>query len=297
MGKGEGGLNTSVDLIKEAIKDLYITPREAVRKWSEITKQTCQIRFAYPGQHLASLITGFKGSGTAARGDDLEDGTEVKTCSRADQLGECKDCEAGVLVNEKVCSRCESSNIKRKTDSHWIFPITSKSELNLLLNKIPRIIMILFDQEDESIEDIRLRAWTIDPKENYVRDFFSDYYYHNYRKKDKPAPCNLHPLKYDFYKMIPKLIFHAEIKNQDIQIKFWDLKNPKVEAMPISLLSKDWVIKYLSSEIKKKGLDTHKISKDQLKKVFPTVPPDIVRKLPMKLKVLKTYKKKYVRRG
>ena len=62
-------LETNEDIIKEAIKDLYITPKILINKWSQRTNQTCQIRMAYPGQHLASLITGVKGIGTAARGD------------------------------------------------------------------------------------------------------------------------------------------------------------------------------------------------------------------------------------
>ena len=48
-------LETSEELIKECIMDLYLDPRNSVRKWSKITNQTCQIRMAYPGQHLASV--------------------------------------------------------------------------------------------------------------------------------------------------------------------------------------------------------------------------------------------------
>src|SRR3990172_13177459 len=104
-------LQTSEQLIKECIRDLYLDPRNLVRKWSKITNQTCQIRFAYPGQHIASVITGIKGRGTAARGDDLSDGSEVKTCSRADQLSECGDCERSVLLIQEKCPYCESTNI------------------------------------------------------------------------------------------------------------------------------------------------------------------------------------------
>ena len=117
---------TSEGLIKECIKDLYLDPRNLIRKWSQITKQTCQIRMAYPSQHLASVITGIKGVGTAARGDDLSDGSEVKSCSRADQLSECKSCGAKVLVWQKECPICGSIDINIKTDSHWIFSDDSK---------------------------------------------------------------------------------------------------------------------------------------------------------------------------
>src|SRR3990172_11505536 len=172
-------LQTSEQLIKECIRDLYLDPRNLVRKWSKITNQTCQIRFAYPGQHIASVITGIKGRGTAARGDDLSDGSEVKTCSRADQLSECNSCGAKVLVWQEECPVCKSHDINIKTDSHWIFAIKSEDELNLLLNKVPRIILILFDKESSETDNIRLRVWVVDPKNKYVQEFFKEYYYNN----------------------------------------------------------------------------------------------------------------------
>jgi len=283
---------TSEDLIKECIKDLYLDPRNLIRKWSQITNQTCQIRFAYPGQHIASVITGIKGIGTAARGDDLSDGSEVKTCSRADQLSECKSCGAKVLVWQKECPICGSRDINIKTDSHWIFSIKSEDELDLLLNKIPRIILILFDKESIDTDDIRLRAWVIDPKHEYVREFFNDYFYNNYMKKTNPAPCNLHPLNFDFYMMEPKLIFHAEINIEDktVEIKYWDVQNPKLEKMPISLL-KEQEIRDIFKEELARGMNIKEIVKN-----FPYIPNDKRKRLKMREKILKTYKNKYRRR-
>src|SRR3989344_1452445 len=141
-------LKTSKELIKECINDLYIDPRNSMRKWSKITNQTALGKFAYPSQHLSSLITGIKGVGTSARGEDLSDGTEVKSCSRADQLSECKNCHAKILLLYEKCPICASDDINVKTDSHWIFPIKSKQELDMLLNRVPRIILILFDKPE-----------------------------------------------------------------------------------------------------------------------------------------------------
>ena len=287
-------LKTSEELIKECLRDLYVNPRTALRKWSEITNQTASARFAYPSQHLASLITGIKGKGTAARGDDLADGSEVKSCSRADQLSECRDCGSGVLIWETKCSVCDSSKIKRKTDSHWIFSIKSEYELNLLLNKekIPRIILMLFDNIEEGKEDIRLRAWVIDQSIPYVQDFFKNYFYENYKKKENPAPCNLHPLKYDFYMMHPELIFHAEmnIENKDIKILFWDLKNQKKELMPTLLLKSGQLREVFGEEI-----NSFKSMREFTEKV-KEVPKDKMSFLKMKAKILKSYKEKYQRR-
>jgi len=283
---------TSEKLIKECIKDLYLDPRNLILKWSKVTNQTSQVRLAYPGQHLASVITGIKGAGTAARGDDLSDGSEVKTCSRADQLSECLSCGAKVLPWQKECPICRSRNINIKTDSHWIFSIKSEAELDLLLNKVPRIILILFDRESIETEDIRLRAWVAYPKNEYVREFFRDYFYNNYMKKENPAPCNLHPLKYDFFMMEPELIFHAgiNIENRSVVIKYRDVENPKLEEMPIKILKKGEI-----REIFKEKLDDG-MSIEEITQDFPYIPADKKKRLKMRKKILKTYKRRYRRR-
>ncbi len=288
-------LETSEELIKECIMDLYLDPRNSVRKWSKITNQTCQIRMAYPGQHLASVITGIKGTGTAARGDDLSDGTEVKTCSRADQLSECRSCGSKVLVWEKECSVCNSNDINIKTDSHWIFTIQTEEELDLLLNRVPRLILILFDKESVEIDDIRLRAWEVSTKEKYVRDFFEDYFYNNYllktEKGQTPAPGNLHPLKSEFFLMNPRLIFHSEIyiEDKNVEIVFWDVQNPKLEPIPTNVLQKKELVEIF-------GPRFQKLSVGQIAKRFPYIPEEKRSELKMRKKVLKTYKEKYRRR-
>ena len=286
-------IKTSKELIKECIFDLYIEPKKAIQKWSRITHQTAQGKFAYPTQHLASLITGLKGRGTAGRGDDLADGSEVKSCSRADQLQVCKDCNFAVLFWQKECPSCGSKKISADISSHWIFPIRTDSELDLLLNRVPRIITILFDKEDLTSEKIRIRAWTIDPKQKYVRAFFTDYYENNFKLKtskgDIPAPCNLHPLKYDFFMMKPKLIFLSEINLKDIEIPFWDLKNPKEQPMPTILLSKEKLIELFGEEVKN-------LKKEEIFKKYPFVPIKNFNDLKMKIKKLKTSKEKYQRR-
>ncbi|MGC9101249.1 MAG: MamI family restriction endonuclease [Caldisericum sp.] len=286
---------TSEELIKECIMDLFLTPKVLLSKWSKITNQTSQVRIAYPGQHLASVITGIKGKGTAARGDDLSDGSEVKTCSRVDQLSECNNCGAKVLVWQEKCPVCGSQDFNIKTDSHWIFQITTEDELNLLLNKVPRIILLLFDKENPSKNIVRLRAWIVETQNEYVKQFFSDYYENNYKKKitegKKPAPCNLHPLKYDFYMMAPKLIFHAEIDfdNNNVEIKYWNIENPQVEQMPTDILRQDEIKEIFADEINK-GL-----SIKEIKERFPTIPEDRKQKLSMRPKILKEYKEKYKR--
>lgn len=68
--------------------------------WAEITNQTPAAKIGYIGQHLASLITGVKGTGSGARGDDLADKTEVKSCNKTDQADKCKNCGARVVTTK-----------------------------------------------------------------------------------------------------------------------------------------------------------------------------------------------------
>ncbi len=219
--QGPFTVSSSDETIIDLLLDLFVQPRNAVYKWSKITGQTAQVRLAYIGQHLASVVTGVRGKGTAARGDDLEDGSEVKTCSRADQLGDCSQCGAGVLASLDACPQCGSAKIDRKTDSHWIFAIKTQEEVELLLKRVPRVVLVLFDRV-EGLAGVQLRVWEIWPQSERHRHFTTfilDYYQNNYlRKKEQglsAAPCNLHPLKYDFYLMNPIPIFRATIRETE----------------------------------------------------------------------------------
>lgn len=58
MNNDDIQLDTSKELIEECIKDLYINPKKSIVKWSKITNQTPQGKFAYPSQHLASIVVG-----------------------------------------------------------------------------------------------------------------------------------------------------------------------------------------------------------------------------------------------
>jgi hypothetical protein len=221
--------------VRELLNDLFVRPRRAIYKWSRITGQTVQVRLAYPGQHLASLITGVPGKGSAARGDDLVDGTEVKSCSRADQLGRCKteDCDGAVLPYVDACPKCGGKEIYRKTDSHWIMSVKSEGELKQYTDAT-RVMFILFERMANPAQSIRVRAWEVWPGEarhKYFGLFVTDYYQNNFLAKTtkglSPSPCNLHPLKRDFLLMNPVLVFQAQIDHPDDEsiarpeIKFW----------------------------------------------------------------------------
>lgn len=249
--------------IIEFIEELIIEPRKNCAKWSKVTDQTATLRIGYPGQHLASLVTGVKGEKSGARGNDLSDGSEVKSCSRVDQLDKCEDCDSPVLRREEKCGNCDSTNIKRNNDSKWLFTIRSEDDLKTLVDNpnLNRIVLIIDDYpnfDEGNYEDIRIQIFEIYPKEarhKRFKEIMTNYYYKIYLEHKKknpaktPAPKNFWPYQYQFYLCNPILIFRATIKdayteNPKLVIDEWikpDKDRKAVESilMPSDILKKD----------------------------------------------------------
>nr|WP_241728329.1 MamI family restriction endonuclease [Dietzia maris] len=202
-------------------------PRLELIKWSRITKQTPNIKIGYPGQHLSSLVTGVEGSRTGARGHDLMDGSEVKSCSRIDQLDKCKECKGAVARLENECPECGSTNIKRNNDSKWLFSIRTESELELLTRRVERVLLMIgdhpnFDQGDYST--LRFQAFEIWPGHERHRHFVTlmENYYHNlylgHKAKNAaatPAPKNFWPYSFQYYMCNPIKTFSCTVVNSD----------------------------------------------------------------------------------
>ena len=148
----------TIEASEALIKDLYIDLRAKVNAWSKITQQTPQARMGYVGQHLVSVVTGYPGGKSGARGYDLviddERHGEIKTCYRVDQLGSCNACGAVVSSLETECAVCGSTSINRKDDSKWLIAIRNNDEFAKLLDPY-RYYFVLF--EFESIYDISLK--------------------------------------------------------------------------------------------------------------------------------------------
>ena len=215
--------------LEQFIANAIIAPRRVMKEWSLVTNQTPAVKIGYVGQHLASLITGVAGTGSGARGDDLVDGTEVKSCNKVDQVDSCKKCKGHVMRYETKCSICGSENIARKDDSKWLFSVRDEHELNQYLG-LDRILLILMDYpkfKEGDFKDIRITAYEIYPKEDrssVFRDLISNHYYNIYIPKTtgqlnenvtKGNPMNLHPFSFQFYKCNPVLTFSCIIKDID----------------------------------------------------------------------------------
>lgn len=215
-------IDNNIEKIKKFINEIIIAPKHALTKWAKITNQTPAAKIGYIGQHLTSLITGVPGTGSGARGDDLADGSEVKSCNKVDQADKCKDCGARVLRFENTCSACGSTNIERKDDSKWLFSIRDEYELNQYKN-LDRVILLLMDYPKfhlEDYKDIRIIVFEIYPKDERMKVFnelISNHYYHIFlpkqRNNQKTNPMNLYPWSFQFYKCNPIKTFECIIQN------------------------------------------------------------------------------------
>ena len=163
-------INNNEKRIKLLIKELVLTPRLNALKWSKLTDKTPNMKIGYPGQHLASLVLGMKGKKTGARGNDIVDGSEVKSCSRVDASDKCNNCDEKLLRTETICPSCGSKDIKRDNTSKWLFTIRSVGDLTLLTKTVKRVVLVLADYpnfEKNDFNIIRFKVfenWTNSPR-------------------------------------------------------------------------------------------------------------------------------------
>lgn len=305
-------IDDNLSQVERFLNEIIITPRRQLKQWATITNQTPAAKIGYIGQHLASLITGVRGTGSGARGDDLADGTEVKSCNKIDQADKCKDCKSRVLRQENVCGNCGSTRIERKDDSKWLFSVRSQEELDQYLN-MNRILLILLDYprfKENDFQDIRICAFEIYPQEQRMsvfRELISNHYYNIYRPKAdngaKTNPMNLHPWSFQFYKCNPIKTFECIIKNidADATIEIQQFTDPQAERnssmetepMPTHLLeNKEWDALLQKASFKKisalmkdsnmKKSDFVKLSLAEKAEVLPSLNEELRNLIPLR---------------
>lgn len=129
----------TIEASEALIKDLYIDLRAKVNAWSKITQQTPQARMGYVGQHLVSVVTGYPGGKSGARGYDLviddERHGEIKTCYRVDQLGSCNACGAVVSSLERKTNNITNADLCNKFADEIYLPkiVLKKADIPLSL--------------------------------------------------------------------------------------------------------------------------------------------------------------------
>jgi len=75
-----------MELAKDLLDEQVVRQRIKLNHWSSITAQSAQIDTGYIAQHLVSLQTQIPGQGMRGKGDDLSDGSEVKSANFLDSL-------------------------------------------------------------------------------------------------------------------------------------------------------------------------------------------------------------------
>lgn len=207
---------------EELIRDLYIDLRKRINAWAAVTHQTAQARMGYVGQHLVSVVTGFPGGKSGARGHDLvlpdNDFAEIKTCYRVDQLGRCNSCDARIASIERECPECKSPDIKRNDDSKWLIGIQHDKEFAQILEP-KSYYLVLFDFVDlQSPDVIRLSIWEVNPKLPGFAYCMVDYRLNIQARSVSKAPFNLWPYELKFCLMKPQLIYQSRMSTIDDSI-------------------------------------------------------------------------------
>jgi hypothetical protein len=240
----------TIEASEQLIKELFLDLREAVNRWSLITDQTAQARMGYVGQHLVSVVTGYPGEKSGARGYDLiidnEHHGEIKTCYRVDQLGKCKNCGAAVSAKEERCASCGSEYIERKDDSKWLIGIRNEDEFSNIVEPL-FYYFVLFEYEDlHDIANERIIAsvWRVDPKCPGFALALADYRLNIQANSTSGAPLNVWPYAPKSYLMNPYLIYRSVIHadNTVETLVFPNTGQERIESFDFSLVSRSTTI-------------------------------------------------------
>lgn len=130
-------------LAKKFLEEVILPQWMQLQKWNDLTVQTSQIDFGYLAQHLISILSGIPGNGQRGKGDDLSDGSEVKSAS-------CLDADDTPRWNGINCHQKTEQEIK---DKYVNFPY---------------FFFVLIDTTEKNGTILRCRAWVVRPSEDEV---------------------------------------------------------------------------------------------------------------------------------
>lgn len=132
------------------LQEQVIEQRADLHFWRSLTGQPAQIDTGYIAQHLVSIVTGIKGGGFRGKGDDLEDGSEVKSANFLDSLD-----KQGTVA------------------PRWNFTCNDEEQMTGLLN-YPAIYLVSMDFNPEDY--MRFRVWKLLPKRHILfRDRYEEW--------------------------------------------------------------------------------------------------------------------------
>lgn len=125
-----------MQLAKLLIEEQVVKQRNLLSHWSIITAQSSMIDTGYIAQHLVSLQTQIAGQGMRGKGDDLYDGSEVKSANFLDSLDK-----------------------NGATAPRWNFTAITKDIMERFLT-YKSIYLVSIDLNPQS--NIRIRIWKVD---------------------------------------------------------------------------------------------------------------------------------------
>lgn len=128
-------------LAKKFVEEVILPQWTQLSSWNGLTKQTSQLDFGYLSQHLVSLVSGIEGNNQRGKGDDLTDGSEVKSAS-------CVDAVDTPRWNNVNCGAKLEADIVAKFDN------------------MPYLFFVLLDTTERGGDILRCRIWSVRPTQD-----------------------------------------------------------------------------------------------------------------------------------
>ena len=128
-------------LAKKFVEEVILPQWTQLSSWNSLTKQTSQLDFGYLSQHLVSIISGIEGKNQRGKGDDLADGSEVKSAS-------CVDAEDTPRWNNVNCGA------------------KTVDQITEILDNTPFLFFVLLDTTEKGGDILRCRIWCVRPGED-----------------------------------------------------------------------------------------------------------------------------------
>lgn len=181
-----------IEYIPLLFDELFIDTWERLKKWRDVTNQTAQPDSGYIAQHLASVFSGIPGELMRGKGEDLADGSEVKTASTI-------------------------SGVDRP---RWNHHISSKEKLEEWFN-LPNVFYILIDRNNS--DHIRVRIWQVKPPEDPdYRELLQRWYEKGYTSNNfqthPPIGDDGNKVTKDVGNIILPLAFEMTVEGNEINI-------------------------------------------------------------------------------
>ena len=138
------------ELATQLLEEQVSEQREKLNHWSAITAQSSQIDTGYIAQHLVSLQTQIAGQGMRGKGDDLCDGSEVKSANFLDSLDK-----------------------KGATAPRWNFTAVTRQIMERFL-EYPAVYLLSMDLNPQDC--FRTRIWKVDvTKHTILRERYKEW--------------------------------------------------------------------------------------------------------------------------